>query len=241
MELTLNQVIKRLETLALAHRQINHFFIGNIDEFLNDQDVQYPAIFCEVKPGSVSKTMKRTVYNFTFYFLDLLAISSESLRNEWEVKSDMMSVAQDYLAMMFYTEYQDSWYPTGENGMELHDFKLHDLCAGCSVNIGIGVRFSANRCQVPVDGIEFETDNTDTMVQIYTYTGAGTEGDSLTVGTLVGKKILMAFKGDKSLEVITAGTPTNEQLKYTAPTGNLTFGNDIEQGQFIQILWRNLG
>jgi hypothetical protein len=87
MELTLNQIIKRLETLALSHRQINHFFIGGVDEFLDNTDVQYPAIFCEIQPGTISRSNRQTTYNFQFYFLDLLNISSESLRNEWEVKS----------------------------------------------------------------------------------------------------------------------------------------------------------
>jgi len=36
MTLTLNQVINRIQVLALSHKQINHFFIGGVDEFLDE-------------------------------------------------------------------------------------------------------------------------------------------------------------------------------------------------------------
>jgi hypothetical protein len=239
MGLTLNQVIKRVETLALSHKMINHFFIGGIDEFLDDKDVQYPAIFCEIKPGNNSRTERVHTYNFTFYFLDLLNISSEALQNEWEVKSDMDSVAQDFLAMLSYSEYQDTWDITPSRSLEYHSFKLHDLCAGVSCSIGISVRFDSNRCQVPATGVTFEVNQSDMIVQNYIYTGQGTEGNTLTVGTLANKKILILYKGDKLL-VPVSGTLTTNDFTYTVATGLFTFGTDIEQDQIIQILWRNL-
>lgn len=239
MALTLNQVIKRLETLALSHRQINHFFIGDIDEFLDDADVVYPALFCEIKPSRNSRTERLTTFNFRFYFLDLVGVSSESLRNEWEVKSDMTSVALDYLAMLMYTGYQDEWDIATEASMEFRDYQLHDLASGVSIDVGVSVRFAADRCQVPADNVEFENSNNDMLVQNYVYVGTGAENDTLTVGTLANKKILLLLKGDKTL-VPTTGTPTPNEYSYTASTGTFLFGNDIEQDQVIQILWRNL-
>lgn len=240
MTLSLKQVISRLEKLALSHRQVNHFFIGGIDEFLDNGDVQYPAIFCEMKQGNISRANRQATYNFTFYFLDLLAISSEALVNQWEVKSDMSSVLQDYLAMLTFSDYQDTWDITTSNSVDFHTFKLHDLCAGVSCSVGVSVRFDSNRCQVPADNVTFETTkNSDMIVQNYVYQGAGTEGESLTIATLQNKKILMLYKGDKLLvPVATIGSPND--YKYTPSTGLFAFGNDIEEGQIIQILWRNI-
>lgn len=239
MALTLNQVIKRLETLALSHKQINHFFIGDIDEFLDDSDVQYPALFCEIKPSRNSRTERLTTFNFSFYFLDLVGLSSDSLRNEWDVKSDMTSIALDYLAMLMYSGYQSDWDISTDSSMEFADYQLQDLASGVRIDVGVSVRFDANRCQVPADNITFETSNSDMIVQNYIYTGQGTDGQSLTVATLSNKKILLLLKGDKAVTP-TSGTPTVNEYKYTAATGGFEFGNDIENEQIIQILWRNL-
>jgi len=240
MALTLNQIIQRLETLALSHNQINHFFIGEIDQFLAEE-VTYPAIFCESKAVSISRSKRQTSFGFKMYFLDLVNVVEKTQLNEWEVKSDMVSVAEDYLAMLFSTDYQDTWDISFDNNGELYDFALQDLCSGVGIDITISKRYAADRCQVPAESVTFETPNNDLMTQIYTYTGSGSEGVTLTVGSLANKKILLAIKGDKTLEVITTGSPTNQQVKYTIGTGNFTFGNDIENSQFIQILWRNLG
>jgi len=239
--MTLNQVIKRIEALALSHRQINHFFIGNVDEFTDDQDVQYPAIFCEIKPGTISRAQRLTTFNFTFYFLDLLSISSEALVNEWEVKSDMVSVAEDFLAMLYDPELQDTWDISTTNAIEFFDFKLHDLCAGISCSISISVRYNSNRCQVPATGVSFPTNDTTMIVQNLVYTGIGTEGNIMTFGTLVNKKILMCFKGDKLLnpQLSAVGLTAND-FYFDAATGQTTFGNEIENEQIIQILWRSL-
>ena len=92
--LTLKQIIYRLQTLAQSHYQIKHFFIGDFEEFLANGEVSYPACFVELKPtGRISKTDKMTYYNFTFHFLDLMDIATDSNNNEFEVKSDLASIA----------------------------------------------------------------------------------------------------------------------------------------------------
>jgi hypothetical protein len=245
MTLTLNQVINRLQVLALSHKQINHFFIGGIDEFLDNGDVQYPAVFCEIKQGQISRANRQATYNFTFYFLDLLNISTGALANEWEVKSDMSSVAQDYLAMVSFYEYQDSWDISTSNNVDFHSFKLHDLCAGVSVSVGVSVRFANDRCQVPATGIVFEPVDpggssvpvTEGLVYNYVYTATGSEGYYITIGTLSSKTILMLFKGDKILTKVTTPTDVNE-YSYNATNGRFDFGTDFETGQVLQFIYR---
>jgi hypothetical protein len=148
--LTLKQIITRLETLALSHKQINHYFLGDFNEFLDSADVTYPACFAELnRTGNIALTDRLAKYQFTFYFFDLLDIANNSLQNEWEVKSDMSSVAQDFIAMLNYNGF--AWQLNTEYTMSVNDYELQDLCAGVSVTVQIGARFDANKCQVPYE------------------------------------------------------------------------------------------
>ena len=154
--LTLKQVVARIGALATSHKQINHFYIGNFDEFLDGPDVVYPACFAELdRTGVISLTDRLCKYSFTFHFFDLMDISNNALANEFEVKSDMLSVAMDFLAMLNYFGFQHSWVIGEDYAMNIRDYQLQDLTAGVSVQVEIGVRFDANKCQAVVDIEEF--------------------------------------------------------------------------------------
>jgi hypothetical protein len=150
--LTLKQVVARIGALATSHQQINHFFIGNFDEFLDGPDVTYPACFAELdRTGVVSLTDRLCKYSFTFHFFDLMDIANNALQNEFEIKSDMLSVAMDFLAMLNYFGFQHSWEIAEEYDLTIRDYQLQDLTAGVSINVEIGVRFDANKCQAVAD------------------------------------------------------------------------------------------
>jgi len=154
--LTLKQVVKRIEDLANSHKQINHVFVGQFDEFLDGPDVVYPAMFGELnKSSKISLTDRLATYSFTFYFFDLLDIADRSLQNEFEVKSDMASVALDFLAMLNYFGFQHSWEVGTDYALQIKDYQLQDLTAGVSLRVDISTRFDANKCQVPLDGGNF--------------------------------------------------------------------------------------
>jgi hypothetical protein len=150
--LTLKQVVARIGALATSHKQVNHFFIGNFDEFLDGPDVTYPACFAELdRNGVVSLTDRLCKYSFTFHFFDLMDIANNALQNEFEIKSDMLSVAMDFLAMLNYFGFQHSWEIAEDYDLTIRDYQLQDLTAGVSINVEIGVRFDANKCQAVVD------------------------------------------------------------------------------------------
>ena len=154
--LTLKQVVARIGALATSHKQINHFYIGNFDEFLDGPDVVYPACFAELdRTGVISLTDRLCKYSFTFHLFDLMDISNNALANEWEVKSDMLSVAMDFIAMLNYFGFQHSWEIGEDYPIQIRDYQLQDLTAGVSVQVEIGVRFDANKCQAVVDLEDF--------------------------------------------------------------------------------------
>lgn len=150
--LTLKQVVSRIGQLAISHKQINHFYIGNFDEFLDGPDVVYPACFAELdRAGVISLTDRICKYSFTFHLFDLMDIANNSLANEWEVKSDMLSVAMDFLAMLNYFGFQHSWIIGEDYALTIRDYQLQDFTAGVSIQVEIGVRFDADKCQAVVD------------------------------------------------------------------------------------------
>jgi hypothetical protein len=59
MALTYNQVIKRIQSLCLAHKQVRYFDRGLLTDFLADKTIPYAAVFLEdggasINPGSNS-------------------------------------------------------------------------------------------------------------------------------------------------------------------------------------------
>jgi hypothetical protein len=170
--MTLKQVIKRLKGIALAHRQINHFFIGDFSEFLANGEVIYPACFVELnEQATISKADKLTTYPFIIHFFDLLDNSIDSNANEFEIKSDLSSIAQDYMALLNYSEYRD-WDISETNQMKIAKYQLADVTAGVSISCNISTRYNSNRCQAPVTGLPTETDfnNGYYVPNIYAFT-----------------------------------------------------------------------
>jgi hypothetical protein len=159
MSLTLKQIITRLEELAISHRQIHTFFLGAADEFLDNPDVVYPALFIEVKPESIASLEDRTCYfDFTMYFFDQINTANKSMQNILDITSDMSSIAQDYLALLNDLEYTD-WEVSRDYSLSIKEYQLQDLTLGVSVDVNIATRFDANRCQVPNDFVFTEYNN----------------------------------------------------------------------------------
>lgn len=147
--MTLNQVIKRLETLALSHKQVNHFAFGDPIAWLEEGDVNYAACFAECTNVTISKQQKQTIYSFRIWFCDLVHIGKDSRDNEQEVMSDLMSVAEDYVAMLNHTDYQYDWNIGSSYASQFWKEKFKDLVVAVSVDVQIGTEYTSNRCQVP--------------------------------------------------------------------------------------------
>jgi len=242
MSLTLNQIKTRLISLAGSHRQIKTVRFVGLDESLDDSDLLYPACIIELQEGNrLALSERLVIYNFKIYFFDLLNIAKDSMSNEYDVKSDLSSIAQDFHAMLNFSEYaigENSWAVSEDCQMNITTFELQDLCAGVELTLSIGARYDANRCQVPADDITFETDNNMKIINNYIHE-VEEEASELTLTSLINKEILMFFLGTSPLTPTTS-TPTADQYRYTASTGRFEFGTIIQKQQIIQILNRNL-
>lgn len=251
MSLTLNQVIDRIRTLALSHRQINSFYFGDVPEFEANGEIEYPACFLEQQPGSIDRVEKLQKFNFRLYLVDLVPESTASEENETEVLSDMHSVAADVVAMLMYSGYQDDWLITDTSPVTPVTESLNDLVAGVYVDIEIGVDFLADRCQVPAEDVTFEEDFDMARTRILTYTGTGSEGASFTVTDLAGKTVLAAYRAGFYKRVITTvptdteklqvvGTDLGSRRGIAATTGvvSMQVGDALVPGEILDfIIW----
>jgi hypothetical protein len=243
--MTLNSVVNRLESLALSHRQINHVFFGEVVEFLANGDIQYPACCFDINNSVISKEEHLTKFTFEVWFLDLANVDMLSSANELDVLSDLTDIAQDYIAMLFFVDYQDDFTITPSSNIEYFREKFEDLTIAAKITVTVAVDFLADRCAVPASGVTFEPGTQygpsvridANTVYNYMYQANGTEGISMTFASLVNKNIVLMLLGDKSLTA-TTGVPGVNQYKYNSATGTFTFGVELQQDQIIQILYR---
>ena len=210
MALTLNQVVARIKSLAIAHNQINYFYFGDQPEFDANGDINYPACFLEQTAGSIDRIERLQTFNFRMYLADRVMVAENTEGNETEVLSDMHSVAADMLAMLMSYDYEGDWLIVDNSAVTPFTESLGDMVAGCFVDIGVKVDFLADRCQVPVEAVTFQEDFDMARTKLITYTGTGSEGDSFTVSDIAGKIVVAAFRTTYRRPVTTLPTTSDD-------------------------------
>lgn len=248
--MTLNQIVARIRTLALSHKQIRTFYFGDVPEFDANGDIIYAACFLESLPGGINRDEHFQRFNFRIYLVDLVNVSEDTEGNETEVLSDMSSVASDILSMLMYHEYEDDWLPITQASITPVTESLGDMVAGVMMEVGINVPFLADRCVVPSDDVEFETDFDMARTRILTYTGTGLEGAAFNAG-LAGKIVLAAYRAGFYKRIITTiptdsdkirvvGTDLGDRKGILSTTGfvGLQTGDALISGEILDfIIW----
>lgn len=147
--MTLNQTIDRLRSLAKAHRQINYFDFREIKEFLDLGNFKYPAICVEFPDVTISRDDHQTIFKFPIWICDVLDISMEARKNETDLQSDLLSIAQDYIAMINSSLFYSDWTINTVYPVKFASEELNDYVVTVSFDIEIGIDFNMDRCQVP--------------------------------------------------------------------------------------------
>lgn len=147
--MTLNSIVKRVKTIALAHGQIRHFYFGPVVDFLQNEDTKYAACFMQDTGATIDLEGKATSYGFKLFLLDLVHVSKDAKDNELDVQSDMMSVAEDMLAQFNDSQYQD-WKVSLSNSVTFVKEELGDMVAGVVVDIDISTPYLKDTCITPV-------------------------------------------------------------------------------------------
>lgn len=151
--MTLNQIISRVRSIALAHKQVRTFKYGLVTDQLSEKTLEYPAVFLQDNGGTISLRRHTTTINYKLFFVDLVHVSQDTKTNETDVHSDMISVAMDILAQLNHGIYTD-WRISNDNNLQLVVEQDGDMHAGVVVDVTISTIYTQNTCAAPMNEIE---------------------------------------------------------------------------------------
>lgn len=143
MALTLNQIVKTINDLANAHKQIKSVYFGDLADYLSrGTENIYPSLFYDLTGGNVGE--RNVTLNFSLYFFDRMLPEDT---NETEVLSDQLDICQDIIAQLRYNnwEFDEGFTAT----LTFFTEDTPELLAGVKADISIDIPFISNRCQVP--------------------------------------------------------------------------------------------
>lgn len=214
MGLTLNQIIKRFRSLALSHHQLKGFyFLGAREAIDLNPDADFGVCIVQQLPGEINRTEKLSTFRFRVYFLDKTGVSEETNENEQDVVSDMSQVAEDFLSLLYASDYQFDWDITTVNEATPHVEFIENWLAGCSVALGVSVPYLADRCSIPADNIEPENEFDMARTRIYPYSATGNEGDTWSIEELSGKHILAAWRAGSYKRPVATSPDDDEKIQ----------------------------
>jgi hypothetical protein len=144
--LTLNQIVKKLETFANDHKQLSgNFLCGQFYDYVADKAEQYPAMIVYLQPNQLSENTD--TYTFQITICDRL---KKDDTNEIEVLSDTNLIAKDLI-----TYFKNS--PTERDviintSVTLNDFSDREdsETAGYFFDITFRQNFDYNYCDIPL-------------------------------------------------------------------------------------------
>jgi len=154
--MTLNQVLKRIQTLALGHKQVRSYRKGLVSDLFADKTALYPAVCLQDNNGSISLGGHQATLNFRLFVFDLVHVSEDTKTNEDDVLSDTLSILMDLLAQMNNGNYSD-WKISSDNSFQFLVEAENDMPAGVVIDISISFINAQNVCEVPTEIEEYTT------------------------------------------------------------------------------------
>lgn len=234
--MTLNQIVNRIRSLSLGHKQIRSFSKGLVSDFFADKTTKYPAVCLQDQGGSISLGGHATTVNYRLFISDFVHVSADAKTNEEDVLSDMVSIAMDLLAQFNNGNYDD-WKISTDNSLNFFVENENDMHAGCVIDLSIRFMYTQNICQVPSDITEYLPTDTD-MKYVYDikYVATGAEGTTLSIPEIVGKKVLFVTRESSPIYKVSSGPTATE---YTWNDTVIGLGVAANPGDRFLILYRN--
>ncbi len=237
--MTYNQVLKRIQTIALDHKQVRTYKDGLVTDFLTDKTIPYPAVFLQDNGASIDPGQNSASFRFRLFFLDLVHVSEDTKENELDVLSDMFSVAMDIIAQMSYPGYDD-WRVSLTNNMQSLVENDGDMNAGWYVDMQISIMYTQNVCQVPSTLVFDIPVNPDDMKFVfdYKYVADGSEGSTITApADFAGKKILLLTREFSPLYKV-SNLPQSTEFTWDDVSIGLSTDLPTQPGERFLILYR---
>lgn len=128
--MTLIELITKIKEVATAHPAINTIVENDVFLLNEMADVEY-GVFAYTQGEHTSSAERDSItYNFTFFFVGLLADDRENM-------NELQSKAIEVLDNILYTLYNDGDITIGNYAFQPFNRRFMDDCAGCWVDVAI--------------------------------------------------------------------------------------------------------
>lgn len=181
--ITLNQINKAFSDIAIAHKQINTYGMGDIWELETSGVVRYPLLWAY--PDTSRFEQNTYVSVWTLYVMDIV---HKDERNEVDVMSDMELVALDLIALLKNPTY-DFDLNTDSITFERFNESRTNNVAGVWIQVELRMPAPNDRCAVPSSTI-----GTGTNINYVTIINAVT-GATITQVAAPGSYPVLQFSG----------------------------------------------
>lgn len=233
--MTLNQIISRLRTIALSHRQVRRFKTGLTADLFADHTAKYPACCLQYTTGRIS--IGYVSFLFRMHVVDLVHVSQDTKDNEDDVLSDTISIIMDIVAQINNGNYTDWKIGFGQN-FTAEVEEDGDMFAGWYIDFEISTPYTQDVCAIPSDlVIVTPGEMADKLVYDVKYVADGTEGNTVTIDQIAGKKVLLVTREFSPLYKVSSNPNTTE---YTWDNTDIVLGATVPlgAGERLLILYR---
>ncbi len=141
---TLNQIVKDFRDIATAHKQINFFDYGLLENIASSGDITYPYLYVASDRDPIKNT-KSIIFNFTGVLSDL---SHKGQINSLEIESDCIQIVNDICSLLQHPDYPFKFIADNIR-LELFRDKYVDEVTGVLFDFSIEVPVDMDRCAVP--------------------------------------------------------------------------------------------
>lgn len=234
--MTLNQVKKRIQTIVQSHRQVRSYDAQLLQQdFNNDKTNKYPAVQLRIENGLISPGRHASTVDFIMTFEDLVHVSEDTKQNDWDVVSDMIGIGEDIVAQLNNPNYND-WRISGDNNFRVIAEDGNDLTAGVELRFTVAWMYPQNRCLIPSDLVVVNIQDMDSKVYDLIYVATGAEGNTLTLPTLLGKKVILITREMAPIYKVNVNP---DPAEFTWNNTSIGLGTVTNIGERFLILYRN--
>lgn len=139
--MTLNQLVKAIQTIGESHALIKKTFQGTLVDFLSTENL-YPGFVFDMTGANINGS--QISIDFELWFLDRVAQDQD---NEMEVLSDQLQICTDVIAKM---RDQNNEYEIADTvPITFFVDNTGDVLGGVRCDISLNLGYISDRCAVP--------------------------------------------------------------------------------------------
>jgi hypothetical protein len=236
MSPTLNQIIKKLITIAAAHKQVRTAKHVKAEDFVvfDYKDVDYPAVWYTLNTSAISG--KEKTYSIIVTIADIHHVEN---MDELEMQSDCELIGHDLLAQIGWDKQE--WTMQRSANFEYFRQGQEDVLAGVTFQIDLKVPMIYDACQAPsnyeLPSGNFVYINTNRFMTVADFiVGSGQpmeQGDTEYQNNQLTIAPFVFIDGILQTYVVRSD---RRYISHNATTKTITINGGVNEGENIRIL-----